>query len=394
MTQTSSAFAIYNARLVLEGAVVENGWLSVENGVIRDLGEGNLPEALIRDSFTSIDAGGQWIFPGFIDLHIHGGDGYEVMDGTVKAIDAVGRFHATRGTTGWLPTTLTAPIDALERALSASHEASLRQEGGAQILGVHLEGPFISPDKCGAQNPEYVIPPSIELLERLTGIANGLVKKVTIAPERDGALEAIRWMSSRGIIPSIGHTDGTLAQTLAGVRAGARHATHLFNAMRGLHHREGGTVGAALLSDDVICELIADGHHVDVDVMKLVYDVKGREKLVLITDAMTAAGKPDGEYKLGELDVIVEDGVAVLKEGHNLAGSTLTMDAAVRNMVRLVGVNPWDAAHMAALVPARELGLQDRKGSVAVGKDADLVMMDESLQVVATWVAGRQVFQR
>ncbi|WAH36064.1 N-acetylglucosamine-6-phosphate deacetylase [Alicyclobacillus dauci] len=395
MGERTSTFIIRNARLVLDDTVVESGWLRVENGVIREMGEENsFPQSVTGGSIDIIDAHGQWVLPGLIDIHIHGGDGYEVMDGTVKAMEAISRFHATHGTTGWLPTTLTAPIDDLERAVEAASETARRPVYGAQVLGVHLEGPFISPERCGAQNPAFVIPPSIDVLERLAGVAEGLVKKVTIAPEREGAIEAIRWMRSHDIIPSIGHTDGTLAETLAGVSAGATHATHLFNAMRGLHHREGGTVGAVLLSEDVVCELIADGHHVDVDVMKLVYRVKGRDKMVLITDAMAAAGKPDGHYKLGELDVIVEGGVAVLEEGHNLAGSTLTMDAAVRNMVRRVGVTMWDAAHMASTVPARELGLLNAKGSIALGKDADLVMMDEALHVVATWVAGQQVFVR
>ncbi|GEO25180.1 N-acetylglucosamine-6-phosphate deacetylase [Alicyclobacillus acidoterrestris] len=394
MAAHDSSFVIENARIILEQSVTEGGWVRVEEGRILDMGDACTRPTPGKNGEVHIDAQGQWLLPGFIDVHVHGGSGAEVMDGTVKALECIGRFHATRGTTGWLPTTLTAPMGQLEQALAAV-KAAQDKTAGAQILGVHLEGPFISPKRCGAQNPDFVIPPSIEALKRLTAVTgSGLLKKVTIAPECAGALDTIRWLAEQGVISSIGHTDATSAETLAGVAAGATHATHLFNAMRGLHHREGGTVGAALLSEDVVCELIADGHHVDVDVMKLVYRLKGREQLVLITDAMAAAGMPDGAYKLGLLDVVVEKGVATLKDDGHLAGSTLTMDAAVRNMVRQVGVHLCDAAYMASTVPARELGLIHRKGSIAVGKDADLVLLDEGLHVVSTWVAGKQVFQR
>ncbi|GMA56053.1 N-acetylglucosamine-6-phosphate deacetylase [Alicyclobacillus sacchari] len=350
----TSAFVIRNGRLVLEDSVIESGYILAEHGVIREIGyDDAFPRTLATRPITVLDAHGQWILPGFIDLHIHGGDGYEVMDGTVRSLEAISRFHARHGTTGWLPTTLTAETADVERAIQAAKRAAYRVHDGAQILGVHLEGPFISPKRCGAQNPKYIIPPSMDILERLTSVAERFVKKVTIAPEQEGALNAIRWLSTHGIIASVGHTDATFQQTRAAISAGARHATHLFNAMRGLHHREGGTVGAMLLSGDVVCELIADGHHVAPEVMNLAYRLKGRDNVVLITDAMAAAGKPDGDYQLGQLDVIVKNGVAVLKEGNHLAGSTLTMDGAIRNMVSRVGIHVRDAAYMASTVNQR-----------------------------------------
>ena len=393
--RTTATFVIRNGRLVLEDSICDGGYIYVEQGVIREIGqEESFSRTFADRSITVFDANDQWILPGFIDIHIHGGDGYEVMDGTIHAIEAISRFHARHGTTGWLPTTLTSQIADLDRVIHVAKRSAGRFHGGAQILGIHLEGPFISPKRCGAQNPQFVIPPSMDILKHLTSIAEGFVKKVTIAPELEGALNAISWLTQQGIIASLGHTDATFQQTLDAIAAGALQATHLFNAMRGLHHREGGAVAAALLTDDVVCEIIADGHHVSPEMMRLAYRLKGRDNMVLITDAMAAAGKADGNYKLGALDVIVQDGVAVLKEGNHLAGSTLTMDEAIRNMVRKVGIDLRDAAYMAATVPARELGLAHTQGSIAVGKRADLVVLDEGLHVVATWIAGRQVFAR
>jgi N-acetylglucosamine-6-phosphate deacetylase len=388
---------IRNAKLLTKTHVMDIGWLHVENGKIVGLGSGEPPVSLSKSmSAHLIDAQGQWAVPGFIDIHVHGADGFAVMDGATGSIAAIGRFHAGHGTTGWLPTTLTAPVSELEKSIQAVEavRADENSHHGAEILGLHLEGPFISPEKIGAQNPDFVHAPSLDVMQRLTNLAPGLIKKVTIAPEREGALDMIRWLTQVGVISSIGHTDGTFAQTMRGIEAGATHATHLFNAMRGIHHREGGVVGACLLSGQVVCELIADGHHVDVEVMKLIVQTKGKHHIALITDAIAATGKPAGNYQLGGLDIIVQDGKSVLADGHTLAGSTLTMDVAVSNMVRKVGVSLSDAIEMASTVPARELGLESSKGAIAIGYDADLVLLDESLTVTRTIVNGREVFCR
>ena len=392
-----ASLLIRNANLLTDTNVLDPGWLHIEHGKIVEFGCGE-PSTSLAKSMASdtIDAKRQWVVPGFIDIHVHGADGYTVMDGTTKAIRTIGRFHASHGTTGWLPTTLTAPIPELERSVRAVQDVKLAESihDGAAILGLHLEGPFISPDKVGAQNPDFVHIPSVDVMEHLTSIAPGLIRKVTIAPEREGSLDVIRWLTKEGIISSIGHTNGTFKETMHGIEAGATHATHLFNAMRGIHHREGGVVGACLLSEHVVCELIADGHHVRIEVMKLIVRTKGKHNIALITDAIAATGKPDGIYQLGGLDIIVKDGKSILAEGHNLAGSTLTMDVAVRNMVNKVGVSLVDAIEMASTVPARELGYSTSKGKVAVGYDADLTLLDESLSVTRTFVLGKEVFRR
>jgi N-acetylglucosamine-6-phosphate deacetylase len=389
-------FYLGNVRLVNADGIREAVWIRVVGGVIQEIGLGEVPPAVQTQSTAVeyIDGLGQWLLPGFIDIHIHGGDGAEVMDGTVRALQTIAQFHAAHGTTGWLPTTLTAPIDRIAKAVRAVDAFRKDASTGAKALGVHLEGPFLSIKRIGAQNPAFVAEPSIASFQQMTGGVEDIIRKMTIAPEVPGALEVIEWMQRRGIIPSLGHTDATLAEANAAIALGHCHATHLFNGMRGLHHREAGVLGAALLSDDVTVELIVDLIHLEPEIVQLVLKMKGAERVCLITDAMAAAGRPDGHYTLGDLDVTVENGKAFLTEGHNIAGSTLTMDVAVRNMMQKVGVTLPDAVRMASTNPARELGLADKKGSIAVGMDADLVLLDESFSVVRTWVEGRPVYQR
>lgn len=396
MADTPSSIILQNARVVTPNGILNDAYIHVHQGVIVAIG--NINEDVPR-GVTLIDVHGQWVVPGFIDMHVHGGGGADVMDGTASSIRTIGRFHAEHGTTSWLPTTLTAPVSDLTRALQAVHAVQTEelkhasQPWLAGIVGLHLEGPFIAESRRGAQNPEFILPPSVDIMRQISAAAPSLIRKVTIAPEIDGAIPVIRWLTSKGILSSMGHTDATLADIFSGVRAGATHATHICNGMRGLHHREGGAVGGCLLSEGVVCELIADGHHVDVDVMKLIVKTKGIDKIVLITDAMAAAGQPDGAYRLGGLDVTVENGVALLTEGHNLAGSTLTMDVAVKNMVNQVGVDIVDAIQMAATTPARELRIDGTKGAIEPGKDADLVILNENFSTLRTFVRGYEVYR-
>ncbi|WP_067931725.1 N-acetylglucosamine-6-phosphate deacetylase [Alicyclobacillus kakegawensis] len=387
----SDDWVVGGIRIVTSTGICEDGYVWVHNGVIRELGSGPAPLAA-PSPFA--DPRAAWLVPGFVDMHVHGGDGADVMDGKPESVERIGRFHASHGTTAWLPTTLTASADRLLQALDAVHEVRQRRWQGPTILGVHLEGPFIAPSRRGAQNPEHIVDPSVPLAESLLARVPGLVRSMTLAPERPGARELIEWVCRQGVLASMGHTDCDSDTARAAIQQGVRQATHLFNGMRGLHHRQGGPVAQALLDERVVCELIADGQHVDWDVLRLVVKVKGADGVALITDAMAAAGRPDGEYELGGLPVSVHDGRACLAGSDQLAGSTLTMDQAVRNMAVKVGVGLLDAVRMASTTPARQLGLSHRKGDIRPGMDADLVLLDESLSVLATWVGGERIFQR
>ncbi|MCL6516477.1 N-acetylglucosamine-6-phosphate deacetylase [Alicyclobacillus sp.] len=388
----SGAVWFHGGRVVRPEGVMDPGWVRVEGGRVCETGGGPLPAE--ASGAEVVDLEGGWLVPGFIDLHVHGGDGADVMDGRARSIHTIARFHASHGTTAWLPTTLTAPYERLEAAVRAVAEAMSDEReaaAGARVLGVHLEGPYLSRERVGAQNPQFVRPPDPSEYERLLDLVPGLVKKMTMAPELPGARRLMACLWARGAIPSLGHTDASFDQMAQALDAGHCHGTHLFNGMRGFHHRDPGAAGALLLSADSVCELIADGVHVHDAAMRLAVRLLGPDRVCLITDAMAAAGRPDGRYQLGGLEVTVEDGVAYLTHGHNLAGSTLTMDRAFANTMRRIGVTAPEAVRMTSTTPARELGLAGQKGDIAPGFDADLVWLDEALSVRGTWVGGRRV---
>jgi N-acetylglucosamine-6-phosphate deacetylase len=380
------------------------GEVAIEDGRIVDVRPRGAT-AGHRNDEAALELGDQWVAPGYIDLHVHGGGGAQCNTADPDEILAVSRFHAGHGTTALLATTVAAPVAELEAALKAiACCCAGRPEGaavlGAAVLGAHLEGPFLSPRRPGAMDPGAFASPDPELLARLLGAGDGTVRLMTVAPELPGALELIGALAGAGVVASIGHTDATYAQTLAAVQAGARAATHVFNAMRPLDHREPGVLGAVLDLPEVSCELICDGIHVEPAVLRLAYRAKGRSGVTLVTDAMQAAGMPDGEYRLGATAVTVTGGRAVTGgggaiagqadtgDGGAIAGSTLTMDAAVRNAVRFLGVTVEQASALASANPARVVGLADRKGAVAAGYDADLVVLDDELRVRGTLVAG------
>lgn len=333
------------------------------------------------------DLGQRWLVPGYIDPHVHGGGGAQFNTSDPEEIAAVARFHASHGTTGLVATTVAAPVEELESALDAIARCT-----APTLLGAHLEGPFLSPKRPGAMDPELFIAPDIERLGRLVEAGAGRVRVMTLAPELPGSLELVEDLERRGIVASIGHTDATYAQVRAAADAGASAATHVFNAMAPLHHREPGALGAVLDLPGLSCELICDGVHVDPVAMRLVLRAKGVSGTRLVTDAMSAAGMPDGEYRLGGRPVTVAGGRAVLAGGGSIAGSTLTMEQAVQNAVHLIGVSVQEAILMASTNSARLLGLEGRKGEIAAGSDADLVVLDESLGVQATMVAGQWMF--
>ncbi|WP_018112023.1 N-acetylglucosamine-6-phosphate deacetylase [Thermus igniterrae] len=322
---------------------------------------------------------GPLILPGFLDLHVHGGGGYEVMAGR-EGVEGTAAFHLRHGTTGLLPTTLTAPLPHLESALLAIQEA-MKGPLGEAILGAHLEGPFLNPKRLGAQ-PPFPLPPDPEVAQRLLSLAP--VRVLTLAPELPGALDLIRLLAERGVRVQLGHTAATYGEALAALEAGASGFTHLYNAMTGLHHREPGVVGLAL-ERGAWAELIPDGLHVHPAVLRLA--LRAIPGLYFVTDAVAAAGMPDGEYPLGE-GRVVKRGEGVWR-GDSLAGSALTMDEALRRLVAW-GVSLEEAAWRLSLYPARYLGLPDR-GEIAVGKRADLVVLDEDLRVQAVYLGGRRV---
>ncbi len=375
-------------RIVTPAGVV-SGEVTVAGGRIASVGTGT------QAADDVVELGRAWLVPGFIDTHVHGGGGAQCNTTDPDELHAVARFHARHGTTALLATTVSAPIEALVeclRTIAAVARAGPRG-GEAAILGAHLEGPFISPKWPGAMDPGTFLEPETGVVDWL--LEAGGVKWMTLAPELPGALELVERLTRVGAVASVGHSDATYAQVKAAVEAGARAGTHIFNAMRPLHHREPGVVGALLDLDEVSCELICDGVHVDPAALRIAYRAKGLGQVRLVTDAMQAAGVADGEYRLGGSRVTVTGGRALLADRPDtIAGSTLTMGAAVRGAVAFLGVDVPDAAVMAATNPARMLGLGDRKGAIAPGLDADLVVLDAALQVTATMVAGEWVSGR
>jgi N-acetylglucosamine-6-phosphate deacetylase len=333
-----------------------------------------------------IDLGDRWLVPGYVDTHVHGGGGAQCNTPDAEEIGQVASFHARHGTTALLATTVPAPVGELCLALDAVDRCK-----APNLLGAHLEGPFLSRRQPGALDPSHFLDPDPAVLQRLLAIAPGRVRLMTLAPELPGGLELVEQLVRGGVVASMGHTRATYAEAHDAVSAGASAATHVFNGMPPLHHRAPGVLGAVLDLAQVSCELICDAFHVDPAAMRLLYRAKGASGIRLVTDAMAAAGMPDGEYRLTGRAVTVSGGLAVLAGGQAIAGSTLTMEEAVQKAVGLIGVSVEEAILMASTNAARLLGLQRRKGAIAAGCDADLVVLSERLAVEAVMVAGRWV---
>jgi N-acetylglucosamine-6-phosphate deacetylase len=339
-----------------------------------------------------IHAEGKIIVPGFVDVHIHGAGGHDVMEGTREALEIVAATVVQRGTTSLVATTVTASeketrdsVAGLARFILNTSQYAAR-ELSAEILGIHFEGPFISPARRGVHPAEWILPPSTEMLGHLLEEARGTALILTLAPELPGALDLIAEARRAGLVVSIGHTDASYEQAQAGIEAGATHAAHVYNAMRPFSHRGTGVIGAVLTSPRVSAELIADGVHVDEAAMRMLVDLKTPERVILVSDGISATGMPDGKYQLGMFEVKVSGGVARNAEG-KLAGSTLTLDRALRNMVAL-GVPLASALRMVTANPARQIGLGARKGILAPGADADLVFLDDKLEVSSVMTRG------
>jgi N-acetylglucosamine-6-phosphate deacetylase len=377
-----------NASLVLPDGVLDQGWLLVEDGRITGVAAtSEQPEPVLAPSTEVRDAAGRYVVPGFVDMHVHGGGGAAFSAGDPEQALVAARFHLGHGTTTIMASTVTGTLNELEHHIGEL--SGLVQDG--ILAGIHLEGPFISKARCGAHDPGLLRAPIRSDVSRLLRAGDGTVRMVTIAPELEDGMDAVRLLTDSGVIAAVGHTDATYAQTRTAIELGAPVGTHVFNAMRPVHHREPGPVTALLEQEQVLCEVVNDGLHVHPSVVSLMFAAAGAHRIALITDAMVAAGVGDGEYRLGALVVQVRDGEARLTDGDSLAGSTLTMDNALRNAVRLAGVSLVDAAVSASLTPARALGIADRVGSLETGKQADLVVLDEDLRVVDVMRKGEWV---
>lgn len=385
----TAEMTLHSRRILTPDGVIE-GDIAVEQGVIVGLSAPGDAQAVHR-----VDLGDAWIIPGLLDTHVHGGAGFNFMDARPDELRTICAYHARHGTTGLLATTGAAPDAKTDEAI-ARLTRLIRGEiaGGAAILGLHLEGPFLAQARRGAQDPSCIQDPDPAKLERWLALGDGLVRMVTLAPERPGAMEVIRRLTAAGVCIAAGHTNATYEQMAQAADAGLRHTIHTFNGMRGLHHREPGVVGAVLDREDLTAEVIADGFHVHPAVIRLLFRVKGPAAMTLVTDAVDPAGLDDGEYRWQGRAVRVREGKVELADGSSLAGSTLTMIAAVRNAMKFCKTDLGTAVHMASLGPARLLHLEDRKGSIEPGKDADLVVLDDALEVQATMVEGRFVYQR
>jgi N-acetylglucosamine-6-phosphate deacetylase len=344
----------------------------------------------VPDGARHCDFPDKVLVPGFVDVHIHGGSGHDVMEVDPSALAAIERGMVKHGVTSYLPTTVTAPLPdtlrSLEHLGKAIRKAS-NNAGRSRPLGIHLEGPFISHAKRGVHPPQNLLPPSPETLRELYQAAGGTVSMLTIAPELDGALETIADAVSLGIHVSLGHSNATLAEGNAGIDAGACHATHTFNAMRPLDHREPGILGVTLSDDRITADLIADGLHVAPAVIKLFLRMKGMDRAVLITDAISATGMPDGKYRLGGFEVTVTGDRCDLNG--KLAGSVLTLDRAVRNVMGFASLTLANAIRLVTLNPASLVGVSHAHGMLAPGRVADIVVLTPSGEVVATMVAGQ-----
>jgi N-acetylglucosamine-6-phosphate deacetylase len=384
--------AIYASRIFTPQEQLTDSVILTEDG--RIIAIGHRDEVKIPAGAIDYIAAGMIVAPGFVDVHIHGAGGHDVMEATPTALDCITSTVARYGTTSILATTVTASVDETCRSLEGiaqyirAHEKFEQDSTGpsTEILGIHLEGPFISKARRGVHPPDAIVRPSVAILEKFRAAADGLIRIITVAPEIPGALDLIQTAVANGIVAAIGHTDANYEQTQAAIQAGARHTVHFYNAMRPFSHRDPGIIGAVLTEPDVTAEVIADGIHVAGPAIQVLLGTKGFDTVLLASDATAATGMPDGNFRLGNFEVVVKDGVCRNAEG-KLAGSTLTLDRALRYIVAL-GVPLVDAVRMATILPARRVSLAGKKGIIALGADADLVVLTPDLRVVGVMTRG------
>lgn len=377
-------YVIANGRIYTENETIEQGYIVIENGKIIQIAEGEY-----QGDLTTIDVKGQHVLPGFIDIHMHGGYGEDAMDASFEGLKHLSESLLSEGTTSFLATTMTQSDENIIKALKniADYQEQQDSLNAASIVGIHLEGPFISEYKVGAQNPAYVQRPSVEKVQQFQEIANNQIKVMTFAPEVEGADETLSTLHDQ-INFSIGHTVATFDEVNEAVAQGAKHVTHLYNAGTPFEHRNPGLSGAAWLNDELSTESIVDGIHSHPASVKIAYKQKGNKRFFLITDAMRAKGMPDGEYDLGGQNVVVKGSEARLASGA-LAGSILKMNEGLKNLIAYTGASLDDLWRVTSLNQAIALKIEDDKGSIAIGKDADIVVVDDDIQVLTTIKSGK-----
>lgn len=388
---------IVNGKILTPYRIIPNGSVLITGGIITAVSEGNID---VSDGIE-IDAKGNYIAPGFIDIHVHGGGGHDFMDGSENAFLKAAETHARYGTTSMSPTTLTSEKEDLMKTLELYETADRNNVNGAQFIGMHLEGPYFAMSQRGAQDPRYIRDPDpaeyMDILAR-----TNVVTRWSAAPELKGAIPFAKYLRSKGILAALAHTDAIYEEVLEGFENGYTLATHLYSGMSGVTRRNAyryaGVIESAYIIDEMDVEIIADGIHLPAPLLKLIYKIKGPDRIALITDSMRGAGMPEGESVLGNLNtglkVIIEDGVAKLPDRTSFAGSVATTDRLVRNMIRMAGVPLLEAVRMMSMTPARIMNISDKKGSLVEGKDADIVIFDEDINIQHTIIRGRQIYSR
>ncbi|SEA49038.1 N-acetylglucosamine-6-phosphate deacetylase [Pedobacter hartonius] len=386
---------IINGRVITPYRIIDGATVIITGNNIEAISEKDIdaPDAVL------IDAAGMYVSPGFIDIHVHGGGGYDFMDGHVEAFLKIAETHAKYGTTAMVPTTLTSEKEDLLKTLDLYEMAHQQNTKGSQFLGMHLEGPYFAQSQRGAQDPRYIRDPDVAEYTAVLDYSKS-IRRWSAAPELKGAIEFAKYLKTKGVLPALAHTDANYDEVVEAFENGYTLATHLYSGMSGVHRRNAfryaGVIESAFIIDAMDVEIIADGIHLPAPLLKLVYKIKGADRTALITDAMRGAGMPEGESVLGNLQtglkVIIEDGVAKLPDRSSFAGSVATADRLVRNMINLAGVPVIEAVKMMTLTPATIMQVADRKGSLLAGKDADIVIFDEQINIKTTIVNGQVIY--
>jgi len=378
-----------NADIIGENDILEDHFLRLQEGKIVEINPGQL----LSDTETAevIDLQGNYLAPGFIDLHTHGARGADTMDASKESLAEIADYKLQQGTTGFLATTLTASQEQLLAVSQAVVDYFAAEDYPDNLLGIHLEGPHINEEKKGAQNPDHIRQVTVEELQAIQEILEDKLKIITLAPEKEGTKELIQYAVENGIVVSAGHTNASWEEAKRGINWGLSHATHFFNGMKGLHHRKPGTVGAFLEADSPTIELIADGNHIHPAIINLILNCKSTDKVILVTDSMRAAGMEDGEYNLGGMQVIIKEGTARLESG-NLAGSTANLNQILKNILEMTDLSLVEAVKLMTINPARKLGLANQVGSINLGKQGNLVVLDQQLNTRMTILEGEIVY--